>query len=155
MTELNIAVSVTPGNLADLTAFVAAADRTNEGKNAWRQHRDAIVSARANSQYRAGMGDYQPKPEAALPLYSHCRVSSSVHPGTANRGLGTITRWTGRERASRGWKACTGAALAEAHNVIKKPAARSARIAFAQVSSISRRYVRTCGHLPKLKRLHD
>jgi len=35
----------------------------------------------------AGIGDYQSKPEAALPLYSHCRVSSSVHPGTANRGM--------------------------------------------------------------------
>jgi hypothetical protein len=76
----------------------------NEGKNAWRQHRDAghhvrdaVVSAPANSQYRAGIGDYQPKPEAALPLYSHCRVSSSVHPGTANRGVGAVTRWTGRK----------------------------------------------------------
>ena len=49
---------------------------------------DAVVGARANSQYRAGIGDYQSKPEAALPLYSHCRVSSSVHPGTANRGVG-------------------------------------------------------------------
>src|SRR5260370_28924337 len=38
---------------------------------------------------------YQPKPEALLPLYSHFRVSSSVHPGTA-KPLGTITRWLGR-----------------------------------------------------------
>jgi hypothetical protein len=30
-------------------------------------------------------------------LYSHCRVSSSVHPGTANRGVGAVTRWTGRK----------------------------------------------------------
>jgi len=34
--------------------------------------------------------------------------------------------------------------------VIKRPTARTARIVFAQVSSISRRYVRTRGHLPKL-----
>jgi hypothetical protein len=51
----------------------------------------------SDSQYRAAIGDYQPKPEPALPLYSHCRVSSSVHPGTANRGAGAVTPWTGRK----------------------------------------------------------
>src|SRR5216684_5589440 len=81
--------------------------------------------------------DYQPKPEAALPLYSHFQVSSSVHPGTAKR-VGAVTRWPGRtvtrwrERKwlSRNLERCTVAALADAHK-INRPKTRTDRIAFA------------------------
>jgi hypothetical protein len=57
---------------------------------------DFLGRTPASASHAVGIGDYQPKPEAALPLYSHCRVSSSVHPGTVNRGVGAVTRWTGR-----------------------------------------------------------
>src|SRR5258707_4724927 len=48
--------------------------------------------------------DYQPKPAAALPLYSQYRVCSSVQPGTAKtlRTLGTVTGRPGRKWRSGG-----------------------------------------------------
>jgi hypothetical protein len=77
--------------------------------------------------------DYQPKPEADEPLYSHCRVCSSVHPGTAKPlvTVGTVTRWAGRKWRSCGLERSTVAASAEAHKVINRPKAKTDRIVFA------------------------
>src|ERR1700737_543137 len=77
--------------------------------------------------------DYQPKPAAAVPLYSQYRVCSSVHPGTAKPlvTVGTVTRWAGRKWRSCGLERSTVAASAEAHKVINRPKAKTDRIAFA------------------------
>src|SRR6266404_4732823 len=73
----------------------------------------------------------QPKPAAALPLYSQYRVCSSVQPGTAKPlvTLGTVTPWVGRKWRSCGLKRRTVAASAEAHKVINRPKAKTDRIA--------------------------
>src|SRR5260370_32090458 len=73
----------------------------------------------------------QPRPAAALPLYSQYRVCSSVHPGTAKPlvTLGTVTPWVGRKWRSCGLKRRTVAASAEAHKVINRPKAKTDRIA--------------------------
>jgi hypothetical protein len=58
----------------------------NEGKNAWRQHRDAghhvrdaVVSAPANSQYRAGIG------AISLSQRRRCRCTATV--GSLRRSI--------------------------------------------------------------------
>jgi hypothetical protein len=91
-----------------------------------------IVRRRGAGAGRIG-SDYQPKPEAAEPLYSHLRVSSSVHPGTA-KPLGTTTPGAGRKWPAGGLERCTVAALAEAHKVINRPKAKTDRIVFAPFS---------------------
>ena len=78
--------------------------------------------------------DCQACVQAALALSSQRRVASSVQPGTAKRGaatpwLGTITCWRVRKCNVR----CTVVALAEAHRVINRPKAKTARIAFAPI----------------------
>jgi hypothetical protein len=96
--------------------------------------------------------DYQPKPEPALPLSSHFRVSSSVQPGTA-KCVGAVTRWTGRRWTLGILERCTVAALAEAHKVINRHKAKTDRIIFDPFSFIARATtsrVRTSRHGPKL-----
>jgi hypothetical protein len=66
-------------------------------------------------------------PEA---LSSQYRVCSSVQPGTA-KPLGTGGRGSGRMWPSGGLERCTGAALAEAHKLIKRPTVKTDRILFA------------------------
>src|ERR1700730_13425727 len=91
--------------------------------------------------------DYQPKPAAAVPLYSQYRVCSSVHPGTAKPlvTVGTVTRWAGRKWRSCGLERSTVAALAEAHKVINRPKGqnRSHRICSSKESSRTGLYLST------------
>ena len=74
---------------------------------------------------------HQARDQPELASSNQRRVASSVQPGTAKRAPGAVTPWLGRTMTCRGSARCTFAALAEEQRAIKRPKAKTERIAFA------------------------
>jgi hypothetical protein len=78
-----------------------------------------------------------PQPTQEVALSNHCRVCSSLQPGTAKRAppvtpwLGRTMSWLGRTKECRGLARCAVAASVEAPRASRSPRAKTERIAFA------------------------